>query len=56
MTMKSVSGLTLISMSKRKHTHHKIIKLTKKEILMIEDRWYARYNKAYYNINTNKVG
>ena len=43
-------------MSKRKHTHHKIIKLTRQQILMIEDEWNNRFNRNYYKFNTNKVG
>ena len=39
-------------MSKRKHTHHKIIKLTRQQILMIEDEWFDRYNRNYYKRNT----
>ena len=35
----------------RKHTSKKIIKLTRQEIMMIEDAWYRKYN-----INTNKAG
>ncbi len=36
----------------RKHTHKVITKLTRKQIMMIEDEWYARYNKAVYKTNT----
>ena len=36
----------------RKRSHNKVIKLTKKEIMMIEDEWYARFNKAVYKTNT----
>ena len=39
----------------RKHSHNKIIKLTRQQILMIEDQWWARYNKQP-KLNTNKVG
>ena len=42
-------------MRKRKHSHTKIIKLTRQQILMIEDEWYARYNRNSYKTNTNKV-
>lgn len=34
----------------RKYSSKKIIKLTRQQILMIEDEWYRRYN-----INTKKV-
>ena len=40
----------------RKHTHNKVIKLTKQQIVMIEDEWWSKYNKVFYNINTNKAG
>ena len=39
----------------RKHTHKKIIKLTRQQIMMIEDEWFDRFNRNY-NVNTNKVG
>jgi hypothetical protein len=42
-------------MSKRKHTHHKIIKLTRQQILMIEDEWNERFNVNYYKQNTMLV-
>ncbi len=29
----------------RKFKHNKILKLTRQQQLMIEDEWYARYNK-----------
>lgn len=32
-------------MKKRKHSHNKIIKLTRKQIMMVEEEWWARYNK-----------
>ena len=38
----------------RKHTHKKIIKLTRQQIMMIEDEWFDRFNRNY-NLNTNKV-
>ena len=37
----------------RKHSHKKVIKLTKRQIMMIEDEWYAKYNKTYYKTSTN---
>ena len=43
-------------MRKRKHSHDKIIKLTRQQIMMIEDEWYDRYNRVYYKQNTNAVG
>ena len=39
----------------RKHTHNKIIKLTRQEITLVEDEWYAKFNKNY-NLNTKQVG
>lgn len=39
----------------RKHTHKKIIKLTRQQIMMIEDEWFDRYNRNY-NLNTKRVG
>ena len=39
----------------RKHTSKKIIKLTRQQIMMIEDEWFDRYNRNY-NLTTNKVG
>ncbi len=36
----------------RKHTHKKIIKLTRQQIMMIEDEWFDRYNRNYYKRNT----
>ncbi len=38
----------------RKHKHKVIAKLTRQQIMMIEDEWYARFNKAYYKTSTNK--
>ena len=38
----------------RKHTHHKIIKLTRQQIMMIEDEWFDRFNRNY-NVNTKPV-
>ena len=39
----------------RKHSHTKIIKLTRQQIMMIEDEWFDRFNRNY-NLNTKKVG
>ena len=39
----------------RKYTSKKIIKLTRQQIMMIEDEWFDRYNKNY-NVNTKQVG
>ena len=39
----------------RKYTSKKIIKLTRQQIMMIEDEWFDRYNRNY-NLTTNKVG
>lgn len=39
----------------RKHKHKVISKLTKKEFDFEVDQWYARFNKAYYNVNTKIV-
>jgi len=39
----------------RKYTSKKIIKLTRQQIMMIEDEWFDRYNKNY-NVNTKTVG
>lgn len=39
----------------RKYTHSKIIKLTRQEIMLVEDEWYAKFNKNY-NINTTTIG
>ncbi len=36
----------------RKYSHKKIIKLTRQQIMMIEDEWYERYNKVFYKQNT----
>tara|TARA_R100001463_G_scaffold62043_1_gene114945 strand:- start:1639 stop:1767 length:129 start_codon:yes stop_codon:yes gene_type:complete len=36
----------------RKYKSKKIIKLTRQEIMMIEDEWYDRYNKVFYKQNT----
>ena len=38
----------------RKYTSKKIIKLTRQQIMMIEDEWFDRYNKNY-NVNTKTV-
>ena len=41
----------------RKHTHKIITKLTRQQIMMIEDEWYDRYNKnSYYKQNTITTG
>ena len=40
----------------RKYTSKKIIKLTRQQIMMIEDEWNDRFNRNYYKLNTNKVG
>ena len=42
----------LADMSKRKRNSKIVLKLTKKQIQIIEDVWYARYNKAVYNTST----
>ena len=39
-------------MSNRKHKHKKILKLTRQQILMIEDEWNERFNVNYYRQNT----
>lgn len=31
----------------RKYTSKKIIKLTRQQIMMIEDEWFDRFNKNY---------
>ena len=36
----------------RKHTHKKITKLTRQQIMMIEDEWFDRYNRNYYKRHT----
>ncbi len=36
----------------RKYSSKKIIKLTRQQILMIEDEWFDRYNRNYYKRNT----
>jgi hypothetical protein len=38
----------------RKYTSNKIIKLTRQQIMLVEDEWYDRFNKNY-NINTKQV-
>ena len=38
----------------RKYTSKKIIKLTRQQIMMIEDEWFDRYNNNY-NVNTKTV-
>ena len=38
----------------RKYSSKKIIKLTRQQIMMIEDEWFDRFNRNY-NANTNKV-
>ena len=43
-------------MRKRKHSHNKIIKLTRQQIMMVEDEWYDRYNRVYYKVNTTLNG
>ena len=40
----------------RKYTSKKIIKLTRQQIMMIEDEWFDRYNRNYYKLNTKQVG
>lgn len=37
---------------KRKHSHKPLAKLTRQQIMMIEDEWWARYNKK--NTLTNR--
>jgi hypothetical protein len=39
----------------RKYKSKKIIKLTRQQIMMIEDEWYDRYNKYFYKQNTMLV-
>ena len=39
----------------RKHTHNKVLKLTRQQIMMIEDEWYAKFNKNY-KLNTITIG
>tara|TARA_B100000287_G_scaffold263639_1_gene248086 strand:- start:309 stop:449 length:141 start_codon:yes stop_codon:yes gene_type:complete len=39
----------------RKYTSKKIIKLTRQQIMMIEDEWFDRYNRNY-NANTKAIG
>ena len=39
----------------RKYSSKKIIKLTRQQIIAIEDEWYDRFNKNY-NLNTKRVG
>jgi hypothetical protein len=45
-------------MSVRKYTHKTIknITMTREQIMFVEDEWYSKFNKAFYNTNTNKVG
>ena len=38
----------------RKYTSKKIIKLTRQQIMMIEDEWFDRFNRNY-NVNTKLV-
>ena len=40
----------------RKFTHKTVLKLTRQQILMIEDEWWDKYNKETYKRNTNIVG
>ena len=42
----------------RKFTHKTIknITMTSEQIRLGEDEWYSKFNKAFYNVNTNKVG
>lgn len=40
----------------RKHKHKVIVKLTRQEIMMVEDQWYARLNKAIYRQNNKSIG
>ena len=40
-------------MNKKRHKHVKLLKITKRELEMIEDEWYRRYN---YKLNTNVIG
>ena len=37
---------------KRKFKHKDIFKLTNKQVMMIEDKWYSKFNKEYYKQNT----
>ena len=36
-------------MSKRKHKHNKVIKLTQAQIIAIERQYWARYNNSQLN-------
>ena len=38
----------------RKYSTKKIIKLTRQQIIMIEDEWFDRFNRNY-NTNTKTV-
>ena len=40
-------------MNKRRHKHVKLLKITKRELEMIEDEWNRRYN---YKLNTMIIG
>lgn len=36
----------------RKYSHKKILKLTRQQIMLVEDEWYDKFNKSYYKQNT----
>ena len=40
-------------MNKRTHKHTKLLKITKRELEMVEDLWYKRFN---YKLNTTNDG
>ena len=40
----------------RKFTHKTVLKLTRQQIMLIEDEWWDRYNKITYNLNTKIDG
>jgi hypothetical protein len=36
----------------RKYSHKKILKLTRQQIMLVEDEWYDKFNRSYYKQNT----
>ena len=42
-------------MNKRTHKHTKLLKITKRELEMVEDLWNQRFN-ANYKLNTKSNG
>ena len=40
----------------RKFIHKQVITMNSEQIRLAEDEWFDKYNKVFYNINTNKVG